>query len=269
MLRALRLANGALRRHSRRTRLFTLAERSAHDAHVPKPALQLTPAVYEYLVNNTREHAVLRACREATLGRSAAQMQIPPEQGALLSMLIELIGAKKVLELGTFTARSARQANLTALLRAVQGYSSTAMALALPPDGELVTCDRDREIMAVAAQFWEQAHVTNKIRPLLAPGLESLDSLLPSEEGSFDLAFIDADKRGYPAYYERCLRLVRVGGLIAVDNTLWYGRVADPSDESAQTVSMRDFNARVLADERVSHAMVPIADGLTLLRRKR
>lgn len=150
----------------------------------------------------------------------------------------------------------------------MQGYSSTAMALALPPDGLLVTCDRDEEVLALARAAWADAGVSHKVQVRVGPALASLDAMLPEQADSFDLAFVDADKRGYGDYFERCLQLVRVGGLVAVDNTLWYGRVADPADQSNLTVAIREFNARVLADERVSHALVPIGDGLTLLRRR-
>jgi len=150
----------------------------------------------------------------------------------------------------------------------VQGYSALALALALPPDGTLLTCDRNAETMAVARTHWAAAGCSHKVEARLGPALETLDTLLPSSAASFDLAFIDADKRGYTEYYERCLQLVRVGGLVCVDNTLWYGRVADDQEQDAQTVALRAFNAAVLCDDRVSHAMVPIGDGLTLLRRR-
>lgn len=228
------------------------ATSACSSAVVHKPVLQLTPSTYAYLVANTREPAALRQCREVTEGLPGARMQVPPEQGALLSMLVELLDAKRVLEVGTFT-----------------GYSSTALALALPLDGLLVTCDVNAETMAVARQTWASAGVAERVDGRLGKALETMEGLLAEGgAGSFDLAFVDADKCAYVDYFQRCLQLVRLGGLIAVDNTLWYGKCADPEVQDKQTVALRAFNAAVLADERVSHCLVPIGDGLTLLRRR-
>lgn len=225
---------------------------SSSSAVVHKPVLQLTPSTYAYLVANTREPAALRTCREATEGLPGARMQIPPEQGALLGMLVELLGARRVLEVGTFT-----------------GYSSTALALALPPDGQVVTLDVNAQTMELARSTWAAAGVDQLVHGRLGKALESMDAMLAGgQAGAFDMAFIDADKCAYAAYFQKCLQLVRVGGLIAVDNTLWYGRVADEGETDKQTVALREFNAAVLADERVSHSLVPIGDGLTLLRRR-
>jgi len=177
-------------------------------------------------------------------------MQIAIEQGALLSMLVKLIGARNVLEVGTFT-----------------GYSSTAMALALPPDGRIVCCDVSEEFTSVARRYWAHAGVADRVDLRLAPALETLDGLLATGgTGTFDLAFIDADKTNYAGYVERCAGLVRTGGLIAIDNVLWSGRVIDAADTDEDTQAIRNLNAALATDERFDIAMVPIADGLTLLR---
>jgi predicted O-methyltransferase YrrM len=195
-----------------------------------------------------REPEVLRHLREETARMPEAQMQIAVEEGALLSLLVRLIGARRIIEVGTFT-----------------GYSSTAMALALPPGGSIVCCDVSREYTEVALRAWAEAGVADRIELRLAPAVETLESLLHAgAAGSFDLAFIDADKPNYAAYYERSLRLVRAGGLIAIDNVLWSGRVADPTDQEESTLAIRALNAAIAADQRVHLAMVPIADGLTL-----
>ncbi len=195
-----------------------------------------------------REPDVLRSLREETALMPQAQMQIAVEEGALLSLLVKLLAARRILEVGTFT-----------------GYSSTAMALAMPGDGRIVCCDISREFTDVARRTWAAAGVDDRVELRLGPALETLDDLL--QEGasaSFDLAFIDADKANYAGYYERALRLVRPGGLIAIDNVLWSGRVADPGVTDADTEAIRTLNAAIAVDERVDHAMVPIADGVTL-----
>jgi predicted O-methyltransferase YrrM len=177
-------------------------------------------------------------------------MQIAVEQGALLSMLVKLLNARRVLEIGTFT-----------------GYSSTAMALALPPDGRIVCCDVSEEFTAVARRTWAAAGVEDRVDLRLAPALETLEALLATDgTGSFDLAFIDADKINYRGYVEGALLLVRPGGLIAIDNVLRSGRVIDPAETDEDTQAIRDLNADLARDERVDIAMVPIADGMTLLR---
>jgi O-methyltransferase len=177
-------------------------------------------------------------------------MQIAPEQGAFMAWLVRLIGAHRYLEIGTFT-----------------GYSSTAVALALPADGSAVCCDISREWTDIARESWTEAGLADRIDLRIGAAVESLDALLAEgEAGSFDLAFIDADKANYAAYYERCLQLVRAGGVIAIDNVLWSGRVADPSDKDSDTAAIRELNARVAADQRVDAVMLPIADGLTLAR---
>ncbi|MEO8252617.1 MAG: class I SAM-dependent methyltransferase [Chloroflexota bacterium] len=197
-----------------------------------------------------REPEVLRRLREETALMPQAQMQIAVEEGALLSLLVKILGARRILEVGTFT-----------------GYSSTAMALALPPDGRMVCCDISREFTDVALRTWSAAKVADRVELRLGPALETLDDLLENgAAGTFDLAFIDADKGNYAGYYERSLRLVRAGGLIAIDNVLWSGRVIDPADNDDDTVAIRALNDAIATDERVDLAMIPIADGVTLAR---
>jgi predicted O-methyltransferase YrrM len=179
-------------------------------------------------------------------------MQIGADQGVLLAFLVRLIGAQNAIEVGTFT-----------------GYSALAVASALPAGGRLVCCDVSEEWTAVARRFWKEAGVARRIDLRLAPALQTLDALLKQgRAGSFDFAFIDADKENYWRYFERCLKLVRKGGLIAIDNTLWYGKVADRRNREADTRAIRAFNRRLHRDARVEHAMLPIGDGLTLARKR-
>jgi caffeoyl-CoA O-methyltransferase len=197
-----------------------------------------------------REHPVLAELRRTTAEKPNANMQVAPEEGAFLAMLVRLLPARRILEVGTFT-----------------GYSSTAMALAQPPDGRIVCCDVSQEWTDVARRAWADAGVADRMTLHLAPAVETLDALLAAgEAGSYDLAFIDADKPGYDAYYERALQLVRAGGLIAIDNVLWSGRVADPADRDESTEAIRALNAKIASDERVDVVMLPLADGLTLAR---
>jgi caffeoyl-CoA O-methyltransferase len=191
----------------------------------------------------TRETAVQRRLRMATSRIPFGTMQIGPDQGAMMQVLVRAIGAKRCIEVGTFT-----------------GYSALAVALALPPGGRIVCCDVSEEWTSIARKYWKQAGVERKIDLRLAPALDTLRKL----KGKFDFAFIDADKANYRGYFERCLRLVRRGGLIAVDNTLWHGRVLDARDRSADTKAIRAFNRRLRRDRRVEIALVPVGDGLTL-----
>ena len=218
-----------------------------------RTTLPLTERLHRYLLaNSLREHPVLEQLREETSGLPGAGMQIAPEQGQLMALLIELIGARRVLEIGCFT-----------------GYSALAMALALPPDGRLITLEVNPEPVEIGRRAWRAAGVAARIEVRLGLALESLDALL--EEGSaesFDLAFIDADKKSYDAYYERTLRLVRPGGLILLDNVLWGGAVADPADQDKQTVALRRLNAKLHRDERISLALLPLGDGLTVARKR-
>ena len=216
-----------------------------------KGSIGLSDELNAYLITvGAREPEVLGRLREETAVMPQAGMQIAVEQGALLSLLVKLLNARRVLEIGTFT-----------------GYSSTAMALAMPPDGRIVCCDVSKEFTDVARRTWAAAGVEDRVDLRLAPALETLDALLTAHgAGSFDLAFIDADKTNYRGYVEGALLLVRSGGLIAIDNVLWSGRVIDASDTDEDTQAIRDLNVDLATDERVDLAMVPIADGLTLLR---
>jgi len=198
----------------------------------------------------TREADVLRQLRDATRPMRGAMMQIAPEQGALLQMLVHLLGARRYLEIGVFT-----------------GYSSLAVALALPADGHVTACDISEEWTTIARQYWQRAGVADKITLKLAPALETLDALLSEgAAGSYDFAFIDADKSNYDGYYERALKLVRRGGLIAIDNVLWGGKVANPQVNDADTLAIRKLNSKLVADQRVDMCLLPMADGLSLAR---
>lgn len=199
-----------------------------------------------------REHPSLAALRESTDRLPAAGMRSAGEQVALLALLIELIGAARVLEIGCFT-----------------GYGTLAMALALQPGGRIVTLDADAEGPAVGRPHWREAEVEDRIELRVGLAAESLDQLLAERgAGSFDLAYIDADKKGYDLYYERALELVRPGGIIALDNMLWHGSVADPSDEGKQTVTLRALTRKIKDDARVSMVLLPLGDGLLLTRRR-
>jgi O-methyltransferase len=215
--------------------------------------IYLNDSLYEYLLSvSVREPDVLRELREETRPMPEADCQISPEQGQFMGLLLRLMGAKRVLEVGTFT-----------------GYSSTAMALALPEDGKVVTCDRSEEWTNIARRYWEKAGVDGRIELSLGEAEESLRYLLRAPgPDSFDLAFIDADKTNDSLYFEQCLKLVRPGGLIAIDNTLWSGRVADKASRDADTRAIQAFNAERLKDERIDLSLVPIADGLTLCRKR-
>jgi caffeoyl-CoA O-methyltransferase len=206
-----------------------------------------------YVVRNgVREPDVLRDLRAETASLPEHRMQIAPEEGMLLALLVELIGARRCLEIGTFT-----------------GYSSTAVALALPSDGRLTCLDVSEQWTSVARRAWERAGVVDRVELRLGPALDSLGQLLDDgAAGTFDFAFVDADKENYPAYYEAVLELLRPGGLVAFDNTFLGGSVADPSDESPRIAAVRALNERLHTDERVSIAVVPIADGLTLARKR-
>jgi predicted O-methyltransferase YrrM len=213
----------------------------------------LPERLQEYVVRvGVREPEVLRRLRAETAPLPEHGMQIAPEQGAFLTLLVELMGARRCLEIGTFT-----------------GYSSTAVALALPPDGRLVCLDRSDEWTSLARAAWAEAGVADRIELRLGPAIESLDALLgEGAAGTFDFAFVDAAKDEYPDYYARVLELVRRGGLIAFDNVFMDGRVVDPADDSAGVRAIRELNERLATDERVSVAVIPIADGVTLARKR-
>jgi predicted O-methyltransferase YrrM len=214
--------------------------------------LPMTDALEAYLRTvSLREPGILRRLREATAELPEAHLQIAPEEGQFLQLLVRLLGARRVLEIGTFT-----------------GYSALWMALALPEDGRLVTCDSSKEWTAIAREYWLEAGVAARIDLRLGPADESLAALVEEERGHYDLAFIDADKEGYDGYYEACLKLLRGGGLVVVDNTLWSGRPADPEDHDADTVAIRQFNDKLHADERVDLSLLPLVDGVTLARKR-
>jgi predicted O-methyltransferase YrrM len=212
-------------------------------------ALPVPEQLRRYLIEScVREGELLAELRTLTQGDPQAFMQISPEQGQFLSLLVRAIGAQRCIEVGTFT-----------------GYSSLCIATALQEKGRLVCCDVSAEWTAIARRFWNRAGVAHKIDLRLAPALETLDALIASgEAGTYDFAFIDANKENYLEYYERCLQLLRPGGLVAADNTLWSGRVADPGDQSDSTRCLREFNARLHRDERVAIALLPMGDGLSL-----
>jgi caffeoyl-CoA O-methyltransferase len=214
--------------------------------------LTLDDALYDYLLAHTvREHPSQAALREVTAGHPHASMQISPEQGQFMQLLVRLIGARRTIEIGTFT-----------------GYSALSVALALPEDGRILACDISDEYTRVARPYWRQAGVEHKIDLRIAPALQTLDACLArGEAGTYDFAFIDADKPGYDAYYERCLQLLRPGGLVAIDNVLWSGRVAHPA-EDASTQALQALNDKLFNDERIDLSMVPIGDGLTLARKR-
>ncbi|AFY31066.1 class I SAM-dependent methyltransferase [Calothrix sp. PCC 7507] len=216
---------------------------------MPKQTIGLDDQLYNYLLSvSLREPEILQKLRQETASHPRSGMQISPEQGQFLALLIQLIGAKKTLEVGVFT-----------------GYSSTVVALALPADGKIIAADVSEEFTAIARRYWQLAGVADKIDLRLAPGLETLDHLLATGQAeTFDFAFIDADKENYDGYYERALQLVRPGGLIAIDNVLWSGRVADPQIQDESTQIIRALNEKLHHDQRVTLSLVPIADGLTL-----
>jgi caffeoyl-CoA O-methyltransferase len=216
-------------------------------------SISLTDSLYDYLLSvSLREPDLLRKLREETAADPSARMQISPEQGQFMALLARLMGARRCLEIGVFT-----------------GYSSLALALALPEDGRILACDVSERWTAVARRYWAAAGVAHKIELRLAEALDTLERLRATgAAGTYDFAFIDADKENYVGYYERVLGLLRPGGLVVVDNTLWSGRVADPESAEADTVAMRHFNEHLHLDERVDLSLVPVGDGLTLARKR-
>jgi predicted O-methyltransferase YrrM len=217
-------------------------------------SIGLSETLHQYLLaNSVREPEVLARLRQETDRHPLSNMQISPEQGQLMGLLVQLIGAKKCLEIGVFT-----------------GYSSLSVAMNLPDDGRIVACDVSDEFTAIARKYWQLAGVSEKIDLQIAPALETLDRLIANGEvGTFDFAFIDADKNNYAAYYDRCFQLVRQGGLILVDNVLWYGRVIDPAmDADKRTQAIKQINQQIYHDDRVQISLIPIGDGLTIARKK-
>ncbi|HEY3644497.1 MAG TPA: class I SAM-dependent methyltransferase [Gammaproteobacteria bacterium] len=215
--------------------------------------ISMTDGLYGYLLDTSlRESPLLQRLRDETAAHPQARMQISPEQGQFMQLLAKLTGARRCIEVGVFT-----------------GYSSLAVALALPADGRILACDVSEEFTSVARRYWKEAGVAGKIELVLAPAIETLDlHLKAGEAGSYDLAFIDADKANYAEYYERILKLLRPGGLVLVDNVLWSGRVLDADDRSEDTAAIRAFNKKLHQDERVDLSMLPIGDGLTLARKR-
>ena len=218
-----------------------------------KRTISVDDALYDYILGiSLRESDVLARLRAETKALPDAGMQISPEQGQFMTLLARLIGAGRAIEIGTFT-----------------GYSAICVASALPPSGTLVACDMSEEWTAIARRYWAEAGVADRIDLRLAPALDTLDALIAEGgAGSYDLAFIDADKTGYAEYYERVLTLLRPGGLICVDNVLWGGSVIDPEKQSDDTKAIRAFNQKLHADDRVDLSLVPIGDGLTLARKR-
>ncbi len=218
-----------------------------------RKTLDLTPELYGYLLEvSLRDDPLLARLREETGKMAQANMQIAPEQGQFMAMLARLIDARRCIEVGTFT-----------------GYSALCVAKAMPPDGRLVACDVSVEWTSIAQRYWREAGVAGMIDLRIAPAADTLRTLVDDGGAEqYDFAFIDADKQGYGEYYELCLRLLRRGGLIAVDNTLWGGAVADPQKTDADTEALRAFNLRLRDDARVDISLVPIGDGLTLARKR-
>jgi predicted O-methyltransferase YrrM len=216
-----------------------------------KPTLDLTQ-IHTYVTEHSiRDDKILQALRAETAKDDMARMQIAPEQGQFMALLVRLINAERIIEVGTFT-----------------GYSSLCMARALPDHGELICCDVNEHWTAIAQRYWRAAGVADKIKLVLAPAMETLQRLI--DEGrseQFDMAFIDADKAHYDGYYELCLQLIRPNGIILLDNMLWRGRVADPRKQDADTVAIRKLNEKLKQDERIDISLLTIADGVSLARK--
>lgn len=215
--------------------------------------IDLDDRLYDYMLRvSLREPEVLARLRAETARHAEGGMQISPEQGQLMAFVVETLGVRRALEVGVFT-----------------GYSSTRVALSLPPDGKLVALDVSEEYTNVARRYWREAGVLDKVELRLGDARQTLAALLSEGgAGTFDFAFVDADKEGYLEYYELCLKLVRPGGVLVFDNVLWSGRVADPSDRSPSTLGVRALNERLKNDERVAFALVPIGDGVAFVRRR-
>ncbi|TKY49312.1 Tricin synthase 1 [Spatholobus suberectus] len=217
-----------------------------------KQVVRLTPRLYDYVLKNVQEPEILRQLRGETASMRGSQMQVSPDQAQLLVMLVQILGAERCIEVGVYT-----------------GYSSLAIALVLPESGRLVACERDAKCLDVAKKYYQLAGVSHKVDVKLGLALDSLESLiLNGEAGSYDFAFIDAEKRMNEKYFELLLQLVRVGGLIVIDNVLWHGKVADPLVYDPKTISIRNFNQNLMEDKRVSISMVPIGDGMTICRKR-
>jgi caffeoyl-CoA O-methyltransferase len=215
--------------------------------------LSLTAPLYDYLLNvSLRDTPLQQELRETTAAHPMARMQIAPEQGQFMELLARMLNTRRAIDIGVFT-----------------GYSALAVARALPDEGELFACDTDAETTATAQAYWERAGVAHKVKLRIGPALDTLNQLIAADQaGTFDLAFLDADKTEYRDYYERCLTLLRPGGVILVDNVLWGGSVINPADQSDDTAAIRAFNEFVHGDERVHLSLLPIGDGLTLAMKR-
>ena len=218
-----------------------------------RKTIEINDDLYDYLLSvSLRETGIMRRLREETAVLPSANMQIAPEQAQLLGLLVELMGARRCLEIGTFT-----------------GYSTLAVAAALPADGTVLACEVSEEWTQIARRYWQEAGVREKIDLRLAPAADTLQTLVADgEAGTFDFALIDADKENYGRYYEFCLELLRAGGLVAIDNVLWHGQVIDRSVSDGDTTAIREFNSALRVDSRVSLSLVPIGDGMTLARKR-
>jgi caffeoyl-CoA O-methyltransferase len=215
-------------------------------------SIQLTDQIHQYLLDHSlRETDLMKKIREETSQLEMAMMQIAPEQGQFMHLLVKLMGVKKAVEVGVFT-----------------GYSALCVASAMPQDGRLIACDVSEEWTLLARAYWAEADVADKIDLRLAPAVETLQNLAQEQAGQFDFAFVDADKANYDNYYELCLELLRPGGLLLVDNVLWSGSVADPDVSDVDTDAIRALNEKIRRDERVDMSMLPVADGLTLVLKK-
>lgn len=224
---------------------------ASDDNYGNKQVISVTPRLYDYLLTNVREPEILRELREETASMRGSQMQVSPDQAQLLAMLVQILGAKKCIEVGVYT-----------------GYSSLAIALVLPESGRLVACERDAVCLEVAKRYYDRAGVSHKVDVKHGLAADVLRSMIQMGEAcSYDFAFVDAEKRMYQEYFELLLQLVRVGGLIVIDNVLWHGRVANPLVMDSKTLSIRNFNRCLMEDKRVSISMVPIGDGMTICRK--
>jgi caffeoyl-CoA O-methyltransferase len=215
--------------------------------------INITDTIYEYMLAvSLREPEIMRQLREETGQLEAGGMQMSPEHAQLMRLLVQIIGARRVIEVGVFT-----------------GYSALTVALGLPDDGQIIACDVSDEWTGIARRYWQAAGVAHKIQLNLRPATETLQQLLAEgQQGAFDFAFIDADKANYDAYYELCLQLIRPGGLIGIDNTLWYGQAADETIQDDDTRAIRALNKKLHSDQRIDLSLVPIGDGFTLVRKR-